>query len=57
MNTAYLGDGVYIKQDEKDQLSFVLYTNDGIRDTNTIYLDPDVQSRLLQYIEEAKVKL
>jgi len=36
----YLGDGVYVELDEFGMIK--LTTSDGINDTNTIYLEPDV---------------
>jgi hypothetical protein len=46
MNKAYLGDGVYIEFDEVD---LVLTTEDGVRITNRIVLEPEVYRHLLEY--------
>ena len=43
----YLGDGVYVDWDG-DML--VLTTGDGIRVTNTIFLEPEVIDALLAYL-------
>lgn len=48
MNKTYLGDGVYAAF---DGFSVVLTTEDGIRVTNTIVLEPDVISALERFIE------
>lgn len=47
----YLGDGVYV---EVDTLGLVLTTEDGIRATNRIVLEPEVLHRLLLYVEDLK---
>lgn len=44
----YLGDGVYVEINENGQI--VLTTEDGIRATNTIYLEPEVYGRLVEYL-------
>lgn len=44
---AYLGDGVYI---EFDGFLLLLTTEDGIRATNTIVLEPDVWLALKAYV-------
>jgi hypothetical protein len=46
MNKEYIGDGVYI---EFDGYQLVLTAEDGIRATNTIYLEPAVMIGLLGY--------
>ncbi len=48
---AYLGDGVYV---DNDGYSIVLTAENGIEATNTIYLEPDVFSSLLTYVEKLK---
>jgi hypothetical protein len=48
MEKTYLGDGVYI---DFDGYHLILTTNNGIRDTSTIYLDPGVQVALVKFIE------
>lgn len=50
MNPMYLGDGVYVAQDARDGLR--LWTSDGIRDTNMIYIDWSVWSMLMMYVKE-----
>lgn len=45
-NKQYLGDAVYADF-QYDQI--VLTTEDGIRDTNTIYLEPQVFEALIRY--------
>jgi hypothetical protein len=44
----YLGDAVYARFDELGRL--VLTTEDGIRTTNEIYLEPEVLEKLHQYL-------
>jgi|WetSurSiteA1Bulk_404760.scaffolds.fasta_scaffold755353_2 hypothetical protein len=44
----YLGDSVYALF---DGYHIVLTTNNGLEDTNTIYLDPSVQVDLVKFIE------
>lgn len=43
----YLGDGVYA---QNDGFGIVLTTEDGIRVTNEIYLEPQVYQKLLDYM-------
>ena len=43
----YLGDGVYV---DHDGYQIVLTTEDGIRATNTIYMEPEVLKALKEYI-------
>lgn len=46
----YLGDGVYIEWNEGlDQ--WILTTEDGIKATNTIYLEPAVMTSLLEAVQ------
>jgi hypothetical protein len=47
MAKEYIGDGVYI---DHDGFSFVLTTSNGIRDTNTIYLEPEHIERIMSYV-------
>ncbi len=47
----YLGDGVYVDIDER---GIVLTTEDGIRATNTIVLEPEVIAALEQYLKESR---
>lgn len=43
----YIGDGVYV---DISQLGIVLTTENGIRATNTIVLEPEVLHALLEYL-------
>jgi hypothetical protein len=45
----YLGDAVYVEVDG-DRLK--LTTSDGYADTNTIYLEPEVYSALVMFVNE-----
>jgi hypothetical protein len=45
---AYLGDGVYVREDEGRGL--VLTTENGMRETNTIVLEPEVWRALASYV-------
>lgn len=49
MNKTYLGDAVYAEADEFGDL--VLTTEDGIRATNRIVLEPAVLGALLRYVD------
>lgn len=51
MPKAYLGDGAYV---EFDGYGLVLTTEDGMRATNTIYLEPEVYRALVAYVEGFK---
>ncbi len=56
MSRIYLGDQVYA---ELDLDMIKLFTWDGLRETNIIFLEPEVVENLLQYIKivkEVKVK-
>ena len=44
----YIGDGVYV---DFDGFGLVLTTENGIEVTNTIILEPEVYSALVQYVE------
>jgi hypothetical protein len=48
MEKTYLGDGVYA---ESDGYHLILTTNNGIRDTSTIFLDPDVRKALARVLK------
>ena len=54
MNKMYLGDGVYA---ELSDGRLVLTTSDGITDTNTIWLEPEVVVALRDYIIRNKERL
>ena len=43
----YLGDGVYL---DSDGYHYILYTSDGVRETNRIYLDPSVAKALKEIL-------
>ena len=47
----YLGDAVYA---QTDGYGIILTTEDGIRATNTIYLEPDVYASLVRYVERLR---
>jgi hypothetical protein len=47
----YIGDGVYI---DFDGYALVLTTEDGVRVTNRIVLEPEVYRCLLRYVEVLK---
>jgi len=51
----HLGDGVYI-EDDVTPSEFILFTWDGFRQRDTIYLDQDVVTNLIKYIEEKRKK-
>lgn len=44
----YLGDAVYV---QNDGFGVILTTENGIRVTNEIYLEPDVYQRLVEYMD------
>ena len=47
----YIGDGVYV-EDEHGMIK--LTAEDGIRATDTIYLEPEVLASLLRWVEKQK---
>jgi len=51
MKKMYLGDGVYIESDPScpDQ-QLRLFTNDGFKDTNEIFLETDVCTTLIDIL-------
>ena len=49
----YIGDGVYA---DFDGYAITLTTEDGIRTTNTIVLEPKEWEATCQYVEEVKRK-
>jgi hypothetical protein len=55
MNKHYLGDGVYIEI-IPGLNSYKLTTEDGISETNTIYLEPEVMNNLIEYVMRAEDK-
>jgi hypothetical protein len=48
---SYLGDGVYV---EMQHGGLMLTTEDGISVTNKIFLEPEVYSALLNYVDRLK---
>ena len=50
----YLGDGAYI---EFDGYAFKLSTSNGIYDTNVIYLEPEVMTKFIDYVDLIKKKI
>jgi hypothetical protein len=52
VSKAYLGDGVYLDWDDFGTL--VLTTENGIRETNRIVLEPEVYAALLEYVARLK---
>jgi hypothetical protein len=51
MSKAYLGDGAYV---DFDGYALVLTTENGIRETNRIVLEPEVYAALLEYVARLK---
>lgn len=51
---AYLGDAVYASF---DGYNIILETSNGLRATNTIYLDPMVFSELVKHVETIRTGL
>lgn len=51
MPKEYIGDAVYVRHDGR---SLILTTEDGLRATNEIYLEPVVWLMLEQYVERVK---
>mgnify|MGYP001576214309 CR=1 FL=1 len=51
MPKAYLGDGAYV---DFDGWALVLTTEDGIRATNTIVLEPEIYAALVAYVKRLK---
>jgi len=45
---AYLGDAVYV---DFDGYALVLTTEDGIRETNRVVLEPQIYRALVAYVE------
>jgi hypothetical protein len=51
MPKEYLGDGAYV---DFDGYAIVLTTENGIETTNTIVLEPEVYSALVEYVDRLK---
>jgi hypothetical protein len=49
-DTHYLGDGAYVRWDQFGVL--VLFTTDGVRITNQIFLEPEVLDALQAYLAQ-----
>ena len=45
----YLGDGAYVRWDEYGAV--VLYTSDGLKETNTVVLEPEVLRNFVEWLE------
>jgi hypothetical protein len=50
----YLGDGAYVRH---DGWNVVLYTSDGLLETNAVCLEPDVLAAFEQYLVTLKSRL
>jgi glycyl-tRNA synthetase (class II) len=53
-NKVYLGDGAYA---EYDGFSLILTTYNGIEDTNTIYLEPELFQNLEEFVRKLRNEL
>ena len=51
-NKIYLGDGAYA---EFDGFGFIITAEDGIRATNTVYLEPDCLEKLIKFRDKIKL--
>ncbi len=49
----YLGDGLFV---DFDGYQIVLTAEDGVRATNTVYLEPRVLEAFINYVKELKGK-
>ena len=45
----YLGDGAYVRIERE---YIVVYTHNGMRETNTVFLEPEVARELKNYLNE-----
>lgn len=54
MSKSYLGDGAYV---DVYGGMLKLTTEDGVSETNTIFLEPQVLKALLQYIKRSEFSL
>lgn len=54
MTKRYLGDAVYVEPDSRWAAAVKLTTSDGLRNTNTIVLEPEVLAAFLEWIERRK---
>ena len=50
MDKQYIGDGAYVEHNVHIQGDVLLTTSNGVSDTNSIYLEPEVLAELLQYM-------
>lgn len=55
MGKVYIGDAVYAERDQFD--SIVLTTEDGIRATNRIVMEPEVLADFLRYLSSLGIQL
>ena len=53
----YLGDSVYVAKDRWIQGSIVLTTENRLRATNTIILEPEIIASLEEFLEALKTEL
>lgn len=53
MKKAYLGDGVYV---ELENGMIKLTAEDGIRATDTIYLEPEVYRALVNWVDRTNLR-
>lgn len=51
MDRFYLGDGAYV---EYDGYSYRIFTNNGVKDTNTVILEPDHMESLIAFVNRIK---
>ena len=51
MRKVYLGDSVYAEADDATLLLKLTTENDGLAETNTIYLEPEVLDALGQFVQ------
>jgi hypothetical protein len=52
LNRRYLGDGVFVRWEPR---RVVLTAEDGMRETNIIFLEPEVLKAFLEYLKEMKL--
>lgn len=50
MEREYLGDGLYVEIVSGQMVR--LFTNDGLRDTNEVFLEPEVLTNFLKYVDK-----
>ena len=47
----YLGDGAYVKE---EGIFVVVYTHNGYHATNSVYLEPEVEAALYEYLKKRR---